>query len=205
MDLDEIKKLSPSERIEKLKELEKKKKQEAEEAKRLLMESEHEVALNEIKRGMPIPQLRSTDESNLVSAEEKEMFKAKRFGLSSKVKTPEDTIIRDDGIKELENMIASEKEDIERFHREHAGQMPEQYGNVMQKAMEYQKVLADFYDAAKAGTITYEQMQAAHEIQEKTNAAQQQYRSADDAVKEQMDMNSRILTGIFSTYKHDIV
>ncbi len=79
-DIDDLKSLSPEERIKKLKELEDKKKKEIEEAKKLIKESQSEIS-EETKKKMqlPIDQLKSMDIDSLLSDEEKEIFQAKRF------------------------------------------------------------------------------------------------------------------------------
>ncbi|MBW2978243.1 hypothetical protein KY331_05335 [Candidatus Woesearchaeota archaeon] len=85
-ELDELKKLSPQERIKKLKELQKKDKEEIEKAQNLILESEEDMAREEEVKKMPIPQLKAIDIGSLFSSEEKELFRAKRF---IEVKKPE--------------------------------------------------------------------------------------------------------------------
>lgn len=79
-DIDELKKLSPSERVEKLREIEERNKKEIEEARKLMTESLREIEVeDELKRDIPIPQLTSVDVDSLFGQEEKDMFKTKRF------------------------------------------------------------------------------------------------------------------------------
>ena len=73
-ELDELKKLSPEERIKKLKELQKKDREEIENAQKLIFESEEDMAREEEVKKMPIPQLKSIDIESLFSSEEKELF-----------------------------------------------------------------------------------------------------------------------------------
>ena len=77
--LKELKKLSPKERAEKLKELQKKDKEEIEQAQKLLQETEEEITRQEEAEKIPIPQLKAVDIGALFSPEEKELFRAKRF------------------------------------------------------------------------------------------------------------------------------
>ena len=77
--INELKKLSPKERIKKLKELQEKDKKEIEEAQHLIRESEEQAAREEETEKIPIPQLKAVDIEALFSPEEQELFKAKRF------------------------------------------------------------------------------------------------------------------------------
>lgn len=72
--VDELKKLSPDERIRQLKELEEERKKEIEEAEELIKETAQELADAEEKKKIPIPQARATDLSSaLTTAEEKQL------------------------------------------------------------------------------------------------------------------------------------
>ncbi|MBT4651812.1 hypothetical protein HOC13_04815 [Candidatus Woesearchaeota archaeon] len=74
----ELKDLSPEERIEKLKELEKKKKKEIEEARELLRESEEELrSEEEFKEKVPIPQV-AIEGSEGLSKSEKEILELQK-------------------------------------------------------------------------------------------------------------------------------
>jgi uncharacterized protein YdaT len=88
LDPEELKKLPPEERIKKLKEEQEKRKKEIKEAQALVDESVMEIEEYEEKKEIPIPQTKSDDMSNLVSEEEREMFRAKRF-VSGEKKTAE--------------------------------------------------------------------------------------------------------------------
>ena len=79
MVLNDVKKLSPQERIKRLKEIAEKDKKEIEDAQKLIKESETEIEVEEKeKEQIPIPQLKATDISEL-TGQAKEMFKAKRY------------------------------------------------------------------------------------------------------------------------------
>ncbi len=88
--LDEIKKLSPEDRIKKLKELQEKDKKEIEKAQALIKESEEEAVREQEVQNIPIPQIKSVDINSLFTPEEKELFKAKR-GISGKLQDISDT------------------------------------------------------------------------------------------------------------------
>jgi hypothetical protein len=78
--LEDLKKLTPEERIRKLKELEQEKRNEIDEARKLITESENEIGREEeIKREIPIPQVKAISIDQLFSKEEKQIFGTKRF------------------------------------------------------------------------------------------------------------------------------
>ncbi len=77
--VDDIKKLSPAERIKRLKELEEARKKEIEEAEQLIRETALEMAEAEEKRHIPIPEARATDLSTLDTAEEKQIVSTHHF------------------------------------------------------------------------------------------------------------------------------
>lgn len=80
MNLEDLKKLSPEERIKILKELEKSKKNEIDEARKLIVQSEGEIEEEaEIRKHVPIPQVKAVNIEGLFSTEEKQLFKATRF------------------------------------------------------------------------------------------------------------------------------
>ncbi|MFC1753057.1 hypothetical protein ACFL96_06640 [Thermoproteota archaeon] len=102
-DLDELKKLTPEERVKKLKEIEERSRKEIEEAQKLMTESMREIEeVGEKKIDIPIPQLTSVDVDALFGQEEKDMFKTKRFGEGK----------RKEGAKEetLEESVQKEKQ-----------------------------------------------------------------------------------------------
>ena len=113
---DDLKNLSPEERIIRLKEIEKKKKEEIAEAQNLLKESEQELSdQDELKRKVPIPQVAADQEEGL-SADEKEILAAHK-GISKKeqkveVKGSEEE--QDTGKKDssLEETVLREKREI---------------------------------------------------------------------------------------------
>ncbi len=108
-DIDELKKLSVEERIQKLKELEDKKKEEIKKAHELLKTSEEELEDKEKeKQQIPIPQLKSVDVTGLFSSEEKEIFKTKRFESSEK---KEETDLEEAVFTEGEKLPPEQKAD----------------------------------------------------------------------------------------------
>ncbi len=81
-DIEKFKRLSPEERIRKLRELTQKDEEEIKKAQDIIKESESEIEeIEKEKRQIPIPQMRSVDVSTLFGrgTQEEELFKAKRF------------------------------------------------------------------------------------------------------------------------------
>lgn len=80
MDIEELKKLSPEERVKRLRELEEKRKKEEEEAKKLMEESVQEIDLNlKEKKDIPIPQVKADSIESLTTEDEKQVFRSKRY------------------------------------------------------------------------------------------------------------------------------
>ena len=88
--IEKLKKLSPKERIGKLKEIQEKNKEEIEKAQDLIKESEEQAARDEEIEKIPVPQLKAVDIGALFSPEERELFRAKRFE-TEKPKKAEET------------------------------------------------------------------------------------------------------------------
>jgi len=70
LDIEDIKKLGPDERIKKLKELEEKRKQEIERAHKLIQESEDEIAIEEKLKDVKIPDDKEVDIGKLFRQED---------------------------------------------------------------------------------------------------------------------------------------
>jgi len=78
-EIDEIKKLSPEERIRKLKEVTEKDKKEIESAQKLIKQSEAEIEEERrMREQIPIPQVKAVDISELFTQEEKAIYRTKR-------------------------------------------------------------------------------------------------------------------------------
>ena|SRR3989338_2056263 len=79
-ELEDLKNLSPDERIKRLKEIQERRKQEIEEAQELMSLTEEELKQREKeKEQLPIPQLKSDTFENLLGEADREMFRMKRF------------------------------------------------------------------------------------------------------------------------------
>ena len=156
--LKELKRLSPKERIEKLKELQKKDKEEIEKAQKLLQEAEdeEESKQKELER-IPIPQLRAVDIDALFSPEEKELFSTKRFVTETrKEEKPEEARRRPEEKAELERIA----EEARVLKQEEEATQAQYLTQLSQKPVEdiYNKVKSIYQEVKSTGEITPEQM-----------------------------------------------
>jgi len=109
-ELDELKGLSPGERVKKLKELEEKHKKDIEEVEAMIEESVTEIEQAEDRRvNLPIRQLAADTEDVLTGGEEKQMFKTKRFVSETAVQEVEETIAAAPAEQSLEEMAEEAK------------------------------------------------------------------------------------------------
>ncbi len=160
--LKELKKLSPKERLEKLKELQKKDKEEIEKAQKLLQETEEEIGRQRELEKIPIPQLTSVDIGALFSPEEKELFKAKRFTTGTEKEE-----------KPVETKSIEEKTELERIaaeapilKQEEEAAQSQYLDQLSQKPVEdiYNKVKNIYQEVKSTGEITPDQMNELNNI-----------------------------------------
>lgn len=154
MKLDELKRLSPKERIAKLKELEEQRKREITEARKMLSESVEELAVEEAAREqIPIDQLRAMDESMLQTREERELFRTKRFG-AEKHDTPDLKIPQRKTDDPTPETAEERHERLEQIARTAPRNIPvKQYGSALSEVLtevqdRYQNPLQAAKDAA---------------------------------------------------------
>ena len=130
-EMKDIKKLSPEERIKKLKELEEKSKKEIAEAQKLIKQSEGEIEQeNKFKDKVPIPQLIAEEERTLESQEAKEMFESQREISKSgagKVETKKKEVSLEEQLR---------KEHIENLAQKPAEQLKEMMADIYKRAGE---------------------------------------------------------------------
>ena len=147
----ELKNLSPTERIKKLKEQQEKSKKEIEEAQKLIKESEAEEEQEEdLRQKIPVPQLKAVDIDSLFSPEEKEIFRLKRY--IEEKKAPE----KDKKQKRTELETIAEEAPRQRFEqpeiRQYGFELSKEPANVLRERAE------GIYNQFKEiGHITYEQ------------------------------------------------
>jgi hypothetical protein len=121
--IDNLKKLSPKDRIKKLKELQEKNKQEIEQAQKMLTEAEEQSDIEEELSHMPIPQLKAVDIDELFSPEEKELFRAKRFAEPKKKPEKAEKPKAKGELEEIAWEAKSLSKEEERQHVEYANQL----------------------------------------------------------------------------------
>lgn len=165
-DIEKIKKLSPKERIAKLKELQEKDKTEIAEAQRLIRESEEQLAVEEEIKEVPIPQVKVVDLDELFSAEEKELFKAKRF-VEEKTLSAEEEAVAAERETALEEAVAAESphptEDglgVQRQYRIRIEEMARRPADEL-----YNRMRDIYQQFQESGALTPEQMREVGDIQ----------------------------------------
>jgi hypothetical protein len=157
-----LKKLSPKERVERLKELQKKDREEIEKAQKLLQETEEELGREKELEKIPIPQLKAVDIDALFSPEEKELFKAKRFAAERPGKEEKPEKIPVKGRAELERIA----EEAPRFLPEEEAAQAQYLNQLSQKPVEdiYNRVKDIYQQVKAAGEITPDQMNELNNI-----------------------------------------
>jgi hypothetical protein len=159
----ELKKLSPKERLEKLKELQKKDREEIEKAQKLLQETEEEISKQKELEKIPIPQLKAVDIDALFSPEEKELFKAKRFiSDPRREEKPEEARRLPEEKAELERIA----EEAKILKQEEEATQAQYLTQLSEKPVEdiYNKVKGIYQDVKSTGEITPEQMNELNNI-----------------------------------------
>jgi len=201
--LNEIKKLSPEERIKRLKKIEEENKKEIDEAEKIINDSIREIDFKEKIKDLPIPQIKAVDIESLFSPEEKEVFAAKRYKdlvvrhveeetaeipLEETVKQEEPKATKEELAAHIQYQVLTD--DLRREPTE----------NVVQE-------LGDIYHQAKEGTgITGEQMTRAYAANVVARERQQEIESGtygriDEQVSNQLNIARQIFKSIQDKYK----
>ncbi len=174
-EMDELKKLSPQDRLKKLKEIEDRNKKEIQEAQKLMKQSEAELEEEEkTKKQLPLPQLRSIDDSNLFGkgTQEDDMLATKQFKQIRRGKKEEEL---EEQVEEkggaLENTVSREREWLKEEHEQAAmytASMPQRQqryqSNLTRElsegtARDIYKMISEVYSEAKeSGYVSSEQM-----------------------------------------------
>lgn len=148
----ELKNLSPTERIKKLKEQQEKSKKEIEEAQKLIKESEAEEAQEEeLRQKIPVPQLKAVDIDSLFTPEEKEIFRLKRFVEEKKAPEKEEKRRRAAELEQIAEEAPKQRFDQPEI-RQYGFELSKEPANVLREKAE------DIYQQFKeTGHITYQQ------------------------------------------------
>jgi hypothetical protein len=174
-DIDELKKLSPEERIKRLKEIEKRNQEEIKKAQDLIKKSEAEIEEEEnSKRKIPIPQLKSVDVSSLFGkgTQEEQMFATKRFKATTRKEepeleeklTPKQTEALEDKIQRERTRLREEAEQVALYQSGMNRQQRQYQANLTQELTEtpsrdiYNAVKSAYEEARETGYVSAEQM-----------------------------------------------
>lgn len=142
--IDDLKKLSPRERLTKLKELEKKNRDEIELARKLMSESEREVEIEDELKEIPIPEVRAIDIDQLFSPEAKDVWKMKHFMEGKERHLAEEEAEAKNSKASLEEAVAMEARKNEELVKQQV-----QYGTALEEAKSMADKLAGAYDTIK--------------------------------------------------------
>jgi len=201
-ELNELKKLSPEERIKKLKELQKKDKEEIEKAQKLILESEEDIEREEQVRKIPIPEVKSIDIDSLFSQEAKELFKTKRFISETKKEEPE---VKREKPRErrLEEVAAEEqvlKVEEERTHAQYLTQLSQQPVDKI-----YNRMKEIYSEVKEQGYVSPRQMEEINNIgyanARKFDAAKQGEYAPNQEAANEMVLTQKMKNWLQSMYK----
>jgi hypothetical protein len=185
-EIDDIKKLSPEERIKRLKKLEEEKRKEIEEAEKLMKQTAGELDEAEsIRQKVPVPQMQAVDIDQLFTKEEKQVFATKRYQESKlNEEEPEEKPQKPDE-KTLEDEIAGAPEGMTPADAE----AQKQYGEklAMEKPNELYNIAKDAYNEFKeTGQIDQAKMYALDvATKRKDEMAGGDYKAPSDEAQEQ--------------------
>ena len=201
---EDIQKLTPRERIEKLKKLEEEKRKEIEEARILISATEEElVAEEEQKKQIPIDQLTADTEEVLSTHEEKELFEVKRF-----VKTKNK---KEEAEKKEEGEESTLEEEVAEARAQNIPQQTEYQVVREERPVEYKieelsrQPLTELYAEIKnmyeerrvVGQLNEDKRGRLYELSraldEKEEAIQEGNYTASQSIKEQLDLTSKII------------
>jgi len=201
--LKEIKKLSPEERIKRLKKIEEENKKEINEAEKIIKDSIREIDVKEKIKDLPIPQIKAVDIESLFSPEEKEVFAAKRYKDLRVRHVEEETaeIPLEETVEQEKPEITKEELEAHRQYQILANKLRrEPTENVVQE-------LENIYQQAREGTgITGEQMTMAYAANVIARERQQEIESGiygriDEQVSNQLNIARQIFKSIQDKYK----
>jgi len=201
--LNEIKKLSPEERIEKLKKIEEENKKEINEAEKIIKDSIREINVKEKIRDLPIPQIKAVDIESLFSPEEKEVFAVKRYkdlvvrhAEEEKAEIPlEETVKQEEPRATKEELAAHIKNQVlaNELRREPTENVVQELENIYHQVIEGTGVTGDQMTMAYAANVVARERQ--QEIERGT------YGRLDEQVSNQLDIARQIFKSIQDKYK----
>ena len=201
--LKDIKKLSPEERIKKLKKIEEENKKEIDEAEKIIKDSIREINVKEEIRDLPIPQIKAIDIESLFAPEEKEVFAAKRYKDLRARHVEEETaeIPLEKTVEQEKPKITEEELEAQRQYQILTNELRrERTENVVQE-------LRNIYNqVGETGEITREQMRMAYAADVVARERQRDiergtYGRIDEEISNQLDIARQIFKSIQDKYK----
>ncbi|MBD3249315.1 hypothetical protein GF336_04685 [Candidatus Woesearchaeota archaeon] len=203
-ELEELKKLSPKERIAKLKEIQEKDKKEIEQAQELIKESEEQAEKEDEKEKIPIPQVKSADIDSLFSAEEKQLFMEVRLE-QKKQKTEETPEEKKEKKESLEEVAAEApklpEEQQEKAHIQYLEQQSQKPADML-----YNRTKEIYSEAKDKGYVSPKHMNELRDIEYATrkkmeDIEQGKYTDATKEAARDMVMTERIKNWLEDKYE----
>lgn len=203
-DLKEIKKLSPEERIKRLKKIEEENKKEINEAEKLIKDSIREINIQEEIKDLPIPQIKAVDIESLFSPEEKEVFAAKRYENIRQMPAEEETTETS-----LEKTVEQEKPEVTKeelaAHTQYQVLANELRREPTENVM--QRVEGIYNQIRETGEITREQINEAYAAESVARQRQEEIgrgtygRTMSEKVSDQLGITVGITNWIRNQYR----
>lgn len=197
--LNEIKKLSPEERIKKLKGVKEKNKKEINEAEKLIRDSIREINIQEEIKDLPIPQIKAVDIESLFSPEEKEVFAAKRYKDLRHVEEEtaeiplEETVEKEKPGITKEELEAQKQYQILELRREPTENVVQEIENIYRQVRETGGVTGEQMTRAYAADVVAGERQ--RDIERGT------YRRISEEISDQLGITKQIFNSIQEKYK----
>jgi len=203
-DLKEIKKLSPEERIKRLKKIEEENKKEINEAEKLIKDSIREINIQEEIKDLPIPQIKAVDIESLFSPEEKEVFATKRYENARQSHVEEET-----AEIPLEETVEQERPKIRREELEAQSQYQILANELRKERTEnvVQRVENIYNQIKETGEITREQINEAYAAESVARQRQEEIgrgtygRTMSEKVSDQLGITVGITNWIRNKYR----
>ena len=208
-DIDDLRKLSPEERIRRLRELEEKRKKEIEEAEEIIKASETELEeRKELEKKVPIPQMKAMDLGDLFSEAEQEMVAVQRGESSAKPGVEGGEAAKPEEAVALEETVAAEKPKLtpaQADEQQRAYQMQLAKTPMDELNEKIQNVYQQFKQAQDEGTVGYELVEQAknfqYAMQEKQKAMREGVYNAPQAIEDQVRADKQMVDKILNWYK----
>ena len=203
-DLKEIKKLSPEERIKRLKKIEEENKKEINEAEKLIKDSIREINIQKEIKDLPIPQIKAVDIESLFSPEEKEVFATKRYENARQSHVEEET-----AEIPLEETVEQERPKIRREELEAQSQYQILANELRKERTEnvVQRVENIYNQIKETGEITREQINEAYAAESVARQRQEEIgrgtygRTMSEKVSDQLGITVGITNWIRNKYR----